>query len=70
MAGKSLAGPKGNRTVWAVIQHADLATQEKYLPLLQASVNTGESNAVDLVYLETVYECERGKTAIRHASVL
>ncbi len=35
-----------------VIQHADLATQEKYLPLLQASVEKGESKPSDLALLE------------------
>ncbi|WP_116105604.1 DUF6624 domain-containing protein [Lewinella sp. IMCC34191] len=48
----SLVGEKANRTVWLVIQHADLALQEKYLPLLRASVSKGESNGSDLALLE------------------
>src|SRR6185436_17984497 len=36
--GKSFVGGRGNYTVWLVIQHADLETQEKCLPLMKASV--------------------------------
>lgn len=50
--GKSFVGARGNYTVWLVIQHADLATQEKYLPLLIESVADSESRPVDLAYLQ------------------
>ncbi len=50
--GKSEIGEKANEALWLVIQHADLATQEKYLPLLQSSVKKGESNPNDLALLE------------------
>lgn len=50
--GKSFVGNKGNYTVWLVIQHADLATQLKYLPLLQKSVADSESRPCDLALLE------------------
>src|SRR5262245_22426742 len=36
--GKGFVGTKGNRAVFLVIQHADLKTQEKYLPVLEESV--------------------------------
>lgn len=39
--GKSLVGDQSS-TVWLVIQHADLKTQEEYLPILQDAVNKGE----------------------------
>src|SRR5436190_12861202 len=32
--GKSQIGNRANYTLWLVIQHADLKTQEKYLPLM------------------------------------
>jgi hypothetical protein len=48
----SLVGDKANRTVWLVIQHADVALQEKYLPLLKASVAEGESSGGNLALLE------------------
>ena len=50
--GKNFVGAKGNYTIWLVIQHADLETQEKYLPLLIKSVADSESRPVDLAYLQ------------------
>jgi hypothetical protein len=49
--GKSMAGARGNTALFLVIQHAGLATQEKYLPLLQQSVAEGESRPADLALL-------------------
>ena len=48
----SLVGDKANRTVWLVIQHADVVLQEKYLPLLEASVAEGESSGSNLALLQ------------------
>ena len=39
--GTSLVGDQ-NRVAWLVIQHADLATQEEYLPLLHEAAKEGE----------------------------
>lgn len=50
--GKSEVGGKANMTLWLVIQHAPIETQEKYLPLLQESVKNGESNGNHLAMLE------------------
>src|SRR5436190_2110329 len=50
--GKSQIGNRANYTLWLVIQHADLKTQEKYLPLMRASVVRGESGPDNLAYLE------------------
>jgi hypothetical protein len=50
--GKSLIGGYCNYTLWLVIQHAELPVQEKYLPLLEASVADSESRACDLAYLQ------------------
>lgn len=50
--GKSLVGNKANSAVWLVIQHAPLETQEKYLPLLQESVQNKESRGSHLALLE------------------
>lgn len=36
-------GSKGNMTVFLVIQHADSATQKKYLPLLKRSIKNHQS---------------------------
>ena len=40
--GKSQVGVKHQSTVFLVIQHSDLETQEKYLPLLTKAANMGE----------------------------
>lgn len=50
--GKSVIGDKANMTLWLVIQHAPLETQEKYLPLLRESVKAGESKGSRLALLE------------------
>lgn len=40
--GKRLVGEKQNETAWLVIQHAPLAVQKKYLPLLQEAATQGQ----------------------------
>ncbi len=50
--GKSRVGDKANQGLWLVIQHADIATQETYLPLLRKSVEMGESEGWHLAFLE------------------
>lgn len=50
--GRSVIGNRGNYTLWLVIQHAPLKAQEKYLPLMQASVKKGESRAMELACLK------------------
>jgi hypothetical protein len=50
--GKSLVGGQANMTLWLVIQHAPLETQEKYLPMLKESVLKGESKGSHLALLE------------------
>jgi len=50
--GKNRVGDKANQAIWLIIQHAELATQEKYLPLLKASVEKGESPGWHLAFLE------------------
>lgn len=50
--GKSRVGEKANQAIWLVIQHTDLARQERYLPLLKESVENGESEGWHLAFLE------------------
>lgn len=45
-----LIGDGGSNTIWAVIQHADLATQEKYFPLMKRAVAAGKLNIKYLCY--------------------
>ena len=50
--GISEVGESANQTIWLVIQHAPLAVQQKYLPVLEESVLHGESKAQYLAFLE------------------
>jgi hypothetical protein len=59
--GKSLVGGQANMTLWLVVQHAPLETQEKYLPLLRASVLQGESGGSHLALLEDRILMRNGK---------
>lgn len=59
--GKSLVGGRANITLWLVIQHAPLETQEKYLPLLKKTVLEGESRGSHLALLEDRIQMRNGK---------
>ena len=50
--GRSQVGGKANMALFLVIQHAPLEAQEKYVPLLQASVEAGESSGSHLALLQ------------------
>jgi hypothetical protein len=43
--GKSLVGEKFETVMWAVIQHSNMATMEKYLPIMQRAVSEKELDA-------------------------
>ena len=59
--GKSVIGPRGNYTLWLVIQHAPLEAQVKYFPLMEKSVAEGESRASELAYLDDRIRMRQGK---------
>jgi hypothetical protein len=67
--GKSLIG-NYNQVLFIVIQHADSATQEKYFPILQQSVNEGESNASDMAMMQDRILMRRGKKQIYGSQVV
>jgi hypothetical protein len=46
-----LVGEAGCGTVWVVIQHSDLKTQERYLPMMRDAVKKGDAKASDLALL-------------------
>jgi hypothetical protein len=50
--GADVIGGKGNLTLFLVIQHADIETQEKYLPMMQEAVKKGNASASSLALLE------------------
>lgn len=50
--GSDIIGDQGNLTLFLVIQHSDLETQEKYLPMMKEAVENGNAKACDLALLE------------------
>lgn len=50
--GADVIGFKGNGTLFLVIQHADLKTQQKYLPMMREAVSKGNAQGSDLALLE------------------
>lgn len=68
--GKSFVGARGNNAVFLVIQHADLATQEKYFPLMQQSVADGESQLADLALLTDRILMRQGKKQLYGSQVV
>ena len=45
-------GIKGSSTLFIVIQHADLETQQQYLPMMRTAVKEGKAKGYDLALLE------------------
>ncbi|MFK7932952.1 MAG: DUF6624 domain-containing protein [Saprospiraceae bacterium] len=67
--GKSEVGSKANNALWLVIQHAPLATQEKYIPLLRESVANGESEGSQLALTEDRIRMYKGEKQIYGSQV-
>jgi hypothetical protein len=62
--GADIVGRQGNATFFLVIQHADLKTQEQYLPLMREAVKKGNANANNLALLEDRVAIRQGKKQI------
>lgn len=62
--GAKIIGGKGNSTLFLVIQHADSATQEKYLPMMREAVKLGNAYAGSLALLEDRVALKQGKKQI------
>jgi hypothetical protein len=50
--GADVIGDAGNLTLFLVIQHSDIETQEKYLPMMREAVKNGNANSNNLALLE------------------
>ncbi len=50
--GADVIGNQGNSTLFLVIQHSDLKTQEKYLPMMREAVKKGKAEGSSLALLE------------------
>lgn len=68
--GKSLVGARGNNTAFLIVQHAELAAQLTYVPLLRQSVAIGESDPADLALLEDRILMRQGKPQIYGSQVV
>lgn len=62
--GADVIGSQGNTTLFLVIQHSDLETQEKYLPMMREAVINGNANASSLALLEDRVALGRGEKQI------
>jgi hypothetical protein len=62
--GSDIIGDQGNITLWLVIQHSDLAVQEKYLPIMREAAKNGKAPSSHLAYLEDRVAIRRGKKQI------
>ena len=62
--GADVVGPQGNTTLFLVIQHADQATQEKYLPMMREAMKEGNARPADLALLEDRVALRQGKKQI------
>jgi hypothetical protein len=62
--GADIVGQAGNNTLFLVIQHADLKTQEKYLPMLRDAVKKGNASPSGLAMLEDRIEIRNNRKQI------
>lgn len=58
--GADVVGNQGNSTLFLVIQHADLETQEKYLPMMREAVKKGNARPANLALLEDRVALRKG----------
>lgn len=62
--GANVIGGQGNATLFLVIQHADLETQLKYLPMMRDAVKEGNARASSLALLEDRVALRQGERQI------
>lgn len=62
--GSEIIGERGSLTLFLVIQHADPATREKYLPMMREAVKKGKASGGNLALLEDRVALEQGKKQI------
>lgn len=67
--GPDIIGEPGNTTLFLVIQHADIKTQEKYLPVMRDAVKNGKAKASSLALLEDRVALLEGRRQIYGSQV-
>ncbi|HET6224753.1 MAG TPA: DUF6624 domain-containing protein [Bacteroidia bacterium] len=68
--GKDIIGSKGNSTLFLVIQHANLITLKKYLPIIQDAVKKENASPTDLALLEDRIALGEGRKQIYGSQVI
>lgn len=67
--GPDVIGHQGNQTLFLVIQHAEIETQEKYLPMMRDAVKKGNAKAASLALLEDRVALRKGNMQIYGSQV-
>lgn len=67
--GADVIGNQGNSTLFLVIQHSDLRTQEKYLPMMREAVKKRNARASSLALLEDRVALRKGEKQIYGSQV-
>lgn len=62
--GPDIIGNNGSLTLFLVIQHADLKSQIKYLPMMEAAVKNEKASAANLALLQDRIQVMQGKKQI------
>lgn len=62
--GQDVIGQQGNSTLFLVIQHSDIKTQEKYLPMMREAVKKGNASSSSLALLEDRIALRKGEKQI------
>ena len=62
--GKDKVGVQANQTLFLVIQHADIKTQQKYLPMMREAVKKSNASVSSLALLEDRIALREGKKQI------
>lgn len=65
----SKIGPDANRTLFMVIQHADLVAQEKYVPMMTEAVKQGSLKASSFALLQDRMALNKGQKQIYGSQV-
>lgn len=67
--GADIVGQNGNEALFLVIQHADIAVQEKYLPMMRDAVAKGNARGSSLALLEDRVALRQGHRQIYGSQV-
>ncbi|MCD6010386.1 MAG: hypothetical protein K0Q79_248 [Flavipsychrobacter sp.] len=67
--GTDIVGWRGSQAVWAVIQHADITVQDKYLPIMREAVKNKKASASHLALLEDRVNLRHGRKQVYGSQV-